>query len=91
MGVGRNTIAKYREGDPKEWGMYGIQQSKLDPYYDFIVQCLNIGWSKSKTVKAIYEKGYTGSTSNVFRCINFGVAKLPYAQRILQFLMSHPH
>lgn len=43
MGVGRNTIAKYREGDPKELSMYGIQQSKLDPYYDFIVQCLNIG------------------------------------------------
>ena len=46
--------------------MYGIQQSKLDPYYDFIVQCLNIGWSKSKTVKVIYEKGYSGSTSNAF-------------------------
>ena len=67
MGVGRNTIAKYREGDPKELSMYGIQQSKLDPYYDFIVQCLNTGWSKSKTVKAIYGKGYTGSTSNAFQ------------------------
>lgn len=67
MGVGRNTIAKYHEGDPKELSKYGIQQSKLDPYYDFIVQCLNIGWSKCKTVKAIYEKGYTGSTSNAFR------------------------
>lgn len=67
MGVGRNTIAKYREGAPKELSMYGIQQSKLDPYYDFIVQCLNTGWSKSKTVKAIYGKGYTGSTSNAFQ------------------------
>ena len=66
MGIGRNTIAKYREGDPKELSMYGIRQSKLDPYYDFIIQCLNSGWSKSKTVKAIYEKGYSGSTSNAF-------------------------
>ena len=66
MGVGRNTIAKYREGDPKELNMYGIRQSKLDPFYDFIIQCLNSGWSKSKTVKAIYEKGYSGSTSNAF-------------------------
>lgn len=63
------TIAlnvKYREGDPKELSMYGIRQSKLDPFYDFIIQCLNSGWSKSKTVKAIYEKGYSGSTSNAF-------------------------
>lgn len=66
MGIGRNTIAKYREGDPKELSMYGIRQSKLDPYYDFIIQCLNLGWSKSKTVKAIYEKGYSGSVSNAF-------------------------
>lgn len=66
MGVGRNTIAKYHEGDPKELSMYGIQQSKLDPYYDFIVQCLNTGWSKSKTVKAIYAKGYAGSKCTIF-------------------------
>ena len=38
MGIGRNTIAKYRDGDPKELSMYGIRQSKLDPFYDFIVQ-----------------------------------------------------
>lgn len=66
MGVGRNTIAKYRDGDPMELSMYGVRQSKLDPYYDFIVQCLKSGWSKSKTVKAVYEKGYTGSKSNAF-------------------------
>ena len=39
MRIGRNTIAKYREGDPKELSMYGIRQSKLDPFYDFIIQC----------------------------------------------------
>lgn len=66
MGIGRNTIAKYREGDPKELSAYGIRQSKLDSYYEFIIQCLNSGWSKSKTVKAIYEKGYSGSNSNAF-------------------------
>lgn len=66
MGVGRNTIAKYREGDPKELSMYGIRQSKLDIFYDFIIQCLDSRWSKSKTVKEIYAKGYTGSKSNAF-------------------------
>lgn len=67
MGVGRNTIAKYREGDPKELSMYGIRQSKLDIFYDFIIQCLDSGWSKSKTIKEIYAtKGYTGSKSNAF-------------------------
>ena len=30
MGIGRNTIAKYRKGDPKELSIYGIHQSKLD-------------------------------------------------------------
>ena len=55
MGVGRNTIAKYREGDPKELSMYGIRQSKLDIFYDFIIQCLDSGWSKSKTIKSFAE------------------------------------
>lgn len=66
MGVGRNTIAKYREDDPKELSMYGIRQSKLDIFYDFIIQCLESRWSKSKTIKEIYAKGYTGSKSNAF-------------------------
>lgn len=66
MGIGTKTIAKYRKGDPKELSMYGMKQSKLDPYYDFIVKCLQQRFSKSKTVKALYEKGYTGSKSNAF-------------------------
>lgn len=66
MGVGRNTITKYRAGDPKELSMYGIHQSKLDIFHDFILECLYSGKSKSKTVKAVYPKGYTGSKSNAF-------------------------
>lgn len=66
MGVGRNTIAKYRAGDPKELSMYGIHQSKLGIFHDFILECLYSGKSKSKTVKAVYAKGYTGSKSNAF-------------------------
>lgn len=66
MGVGRNTIAKYRKGDPKELSMYGISQSKLDIFHDLILDCLYSGKSKSKTVKAVYAKGYTGSKSNAF-------------------------
>lgn len=66
MGIARNTIAKYRNGDPIKLSMYGIRQSKLDPFYEFIVQCLKSGWSKSKTVQAIYKKGYLGSRSNAF-------------------------
>lgn len=65
-GVGRNTIVKYRAGDPKELSMYGIHQSKLDIFHDFILECLYSGKSKSKTVKAVYAKGYTGSKSNAF-------------------------
>ena len=49
MGIGRNTIAKYRKGDPKELSMYGIHQSKLDIFHDFILECLHSGKSKSKT------------------------------------------
>lgn len=66
MGIGRNTIAKYRSGDPKELSMHGIRQSKLDIFYDFILECLYSGKSKSKTVKLVYAKGYTGSKSNAF-------------------------
>ena len=44
--------------------MYGIKQSKWTPYYDFIIECLQNRWSKSKTVKTLYEKGYTESKSN---------------------------
>ena len=43
MWIERNTIAKYREGDPKELSMYGIRQSKLDIFYNFIIQCLDSG------------------------------------------------
>lgn len=42
MRIGRNTIAKYRKGDPKE----------------FIMDCLKVGWSKSKTVKVKQSKQY---------------------------------
>lgn len=43
MGVGRNTIAKYRKGDPKELSLYGVRQSKLDVLHDFILECLHSG------------------------------------------------
>lgn len=66
MGIGRNTIAKYRCGDPKELSKYGIRQSRLDPFHSMIMKGLNAGWSKSKTVKAVYAAGYDGSTSNAF-------------------------
>ena len=66
MGVGRNTIAKYRTGDPKELSMYGIHQSKLDVFHDFILEGLYSGKSKSKTVKSVYVKGYISSESNAF-------------------------
>lgn len=54
MGIGRNTIAKYRKGDPKELSMYGIHQSKLAPFHDFIIDCLKEGWSKSNIRKRIF-------------------------------------
>ena len=50
--------------------MYGIRQSKLDPFHDFNIQCLDSGWSKSKTVKAVYEQGYSESKSNAFEYLS---------------------
>ena len=48
-------------------------QDQYYPMYIYLIEqikenklCLNSGWSKSKTVKAIYEKGYCGSISNAF-------------------------
>ncbi len=53
-----------------ELSMYGVRQSKLDPYYDFYSTVFkNLVGAKSKTVKAVYEKGYTGSLSNAFLII----------------------
>ena len=67
MGIGRNTIAKYREGDPKKLSMYGIRQSKLDIFYDYINSMSGFQMEqKAKTIKEIYAKGYTGSKSNAF-------------------------
>lgn len=64
MGISRNTVAKYKTYNPWFLCQYGIRQSKLDGYREFIVQCLRNGFSKSKTVKAIYEQGYDGGTTN---------------------------
>ena len=66
MGISRNTVVKYRSGEPKELSQCGIRQSKLDVYYEDIVKCLKNGLSKSKTLELIYELGYDGSRSNVF-------------------------
>jgi transposase len=66
LGIGRSTVSKYRTGDPKLLYQYGIRQSKLDVYRDYIVQCLNNGYSKSKTIKSIYEQGYDGGMTNAF-------------------------
>ena len=66
LGVGRNTIAKYRIGDPMELCRFGTHQSKLDVYHEEIINCLNNGYSKSQTVKYLYEKGYDGAKSTAF-------------------------
>lgn len=57
MGIGRNTIAKYRKGDPKELSMYGIHQSKLDPFHDFIIDCLKEGcFTRYSVIFLIFSK-----------------------------------
>lgn len=66
LGISRNTVSKFKEGDPQLLYQYGIKQSKLDGYRNHIVQCLDNGYSKSKTVKSIYELGYTGGLTNAF-------------------------
>ncbi len=32
LGLSRNTVAKYKTGDPRTLAQYGIRQSKLDIY-----------------------------------------------------------
>ena len=66
MGIGRNTIVKCGKDAYKELSIYGIHQSKRDIFANFILEYLYSGKSKSKTVKLIYAKGYTGSKSNAF-------------------------
>ena len=66
MGIGRNTIAKYRKGDPEKLCRFGSKQSKLDAYYKEIMDCLKSGYSKSYTVKRLYALGYTGAKSTAF-------------------------
>lgn len=66
LGVGRNTIAKYRAGDPGELCRSGIQHSKLDVYFEEIQYCLFNGYSKSRTVKYLFSKGYAGARSTAY-------------------------
>ena len=42
------------------------QIQQLLKFYDFILECLYSGKSKSKIVKSVYAKGYTDSKNNVF-------------------------
>jgi len=66
MGISRNTVAKYKAGDPRKLCQFGINQSKLDAYKEEIFKCLHGGYSKSKTVKHLYSLGYHGAKSTVF-------------------------
>jgi len=66
LSISRNTVSKFKEGNPELLCKYGIRQSKLDGYHGYIVECLKNGYSKSKTIKSIYEHGYTGGKTNAF-------------------------
>lgn len=70
LGISRNTVTRYREGEPLTLCQGGIRRSKLAPYHDMIVECLNGGYSKSKTVKSIYAEGYTGALSTAFEYLS---------------------
>ena len=64
LGIGRFTVRKYKTGNPILLNQYGIRQSKLDVFCSFIIQCIDRGYRKSKTVKAIYEQVYDGGMTN---------------------------
>ena len=66
LGISRNTVSKYASGNPKDLSCYGIRQSKLDIYQATIVECLDTGYSKSKTIERITELGYEGGSTNVY-------------------------
>jgi hypothetical protein len=67
LSIGRNTAAKYRDGDPASLSRHGFKRGKLDPYHDHIMDCLEKGLGKSETVKSICEVGYDGGKTNAFK------------------------
>ena len=85
MGVGRNTIAKYRQGNPMELSMYGVRQSKLDPFYDFIIQCLYSGWS------CIFSCGNTASPAGREPPVRANGNRLCEFTRVMFCLIHIPH
>lgn len=62
----------------------------LDSYLEFIVQCLYTGSSKSKTVKAIYEQGYDGGTTNANGFVEGTNNKLKMVKRTMYGRCNFP-
>ena len=98
MGISRNTVAKYCEGDTVPWvRKTPVRDSNVitDEVIDFIKQCIEedqtVSFKKQKhTAKRIYdrlvdEKGFTGGESTIRRKVREIRESLPKAFVPLQF------
>lgn len=98
MGISRNTVSKYCEGDTVPWvRKTPVRDSNVitDEVIDFIKQCLeedrNVSFKKQKhTAKRIYdrlvdEKGFAGGESTIRRKVREIRESLPKAFVPLQF------
>jgi len=57
LGIGRGTVIKYAEGDPKTLSEIGFQSGKIGQYLADCLICFNHGLSKKETIQYITEKG----------------------------------
>ena len=57
LGIGRSTVLKYAEGDPKALSEIGFQSGKLGQYLADCLICFNHGLSKKETIHYITQKG----------------------------------
>lgn len=98
LGISRNTVAKYCEGDAVPWERKTPVRERsviTDEVIDFIRQCLEedqqVSFKKqTHTAKRIYdrlvdEKGFTGGASTIRRKVREIKGSLPQAYIPLQF------
>lgn len=98
MGISRNTVAKYCDGEAVPWERKTPERESIvitDEIYDFIMSCLEedklVTFKKQKhTAKRIYdrlveEKGFTGGESTIRRKVREIRNTLPKAFVPLQF------
>lgn len=57
LGIGRHTVSKYAEGDPRILSELGVRSNKLASYLEDCLSCLNDGFSKKETIDSLAQCG----------------------------------